>query len=279
MQGVKAMADISNLEGINSDEVDKLCQAGIGTVEDFLVQIEPLFNYGIMYMSISTGIKADRLIQFVPPERLRASVLPDCWIEGLTARVLREAPPDDPWLKRCELGAKHTFRGLRGNWLGWQKNLPILALIAGLLLLLALTFRAAGGLQWLPAPFGLRDRALIVACDMNSGKALAASDFYQAMLPFRNDYFRPSDDLQGLVLARPVSGQMPLRFQDVLRFQVIAARDIQADATIQEEDVSLVWTTYQPGAALGLKEVCGHKASRGIRKDGVVLSEFINPAE
>jgi flagella basal body P-ring formation protein FlgA len=274
------MADISNLEGINSDEVDKLCQAKIRTVEEFLAQIDsPFFNYGIVYMSIKTGIKQDRLIEFVPPERLSADLLPDVWIEKLTNRVLREAPLEDPWLKRCRRGLKKFSRGLKGTWHGWQKNLPIFALIAGLLFLLALALRAAGGIQWLPSPIGLRDRALVTADNMESGRVLKAGDLYPALLPLESDYFKPSDNLEGLILARSISGQTPLRFHDVFRQQMIAAKDIQANAVIQKEDVKLVWTSYQPGAALRLEEVYGRKASQVLRKDTAILSEFIKPAE
>jgi flagella basal body P-ring formation protein FlgA len=274
------MADISNLEGINSDEVDKLCQAKIKTVEEFLAEIEPpFFNYGIVYISTKTGIKQDRLIEFVPPDRLSADLLPNVWIENLTSRVLREAPPEDPWLKRCRLGLKKFSRGLKGNWHGWQKNLPIFALIAGLLFLLALALRAVGGIQWLPSPIGLRDRAMVVADNMESGRVLKADNLYPVLLPLESDYFKPDDNLEGLILARSISSQTPLRFHDVFRQQVIAAKDIQANAIIQKEDVTLAWTPYQPDVALRLEEVCGRKASRVLRKDAAVLSEFIKLAE
>jgi sialic acid synthase SpsE len=74
-----------------------------------------------------------------------------------------------------------------------------------------------------------------------------------------------------------MAGQTPLRFRDVLRQQVIAIRDISSGGTFQKDDVALLWTIYQPGAAVALEEVYGRKASRGVRKDGVVLIEFIKP--
>jgi flagella basal body P-ring formation protein FlgA len=269
------MADISYLEGINSDEVESLCRVGVGTVEDFMSRIQPNFNYGIMNMSLKSGLKPARLIQIVPAECLPADVLPNIWLEDVTARVLEEAPPDDPWLKRCRLGAQRVARGFRGVWLGWRENLPIVGLVFGLLLILILTVRAVGGMRWLPWPLGFRDRALIVANDMPSGRVIKSEDFYQALLPFQKDHFRPDDGLQGLVLARTVSRGMPLRFQDTLRQQVIAVTDIQANTTIEKEDVSVAWRAYEPGAALDVNEVFGRKTTHSIRKDELVLSEFI----
>src|SRR3982074_3445081 len=123
------MADISELEGINSAEVNKLCGANIGTREEFLTQIGGFFNYGIMYMSIKTAIKPDRLVQFVPPESLPVDLLPNVWLEALTKRVLREVPLEDPWLRRCQYRLNRFTGNLKGTWLGWQKNVPIFALI------------------------------------------------------------------------------------------------------------------------------------------------------
>ncbi|HEX8846269.1 MAG TPA: SAF domain-containing protein [Pyrinomonadaceae bacterium] len=275
------MADISSLEGIHSDEVDALCRAKIRTTEEFEAQIEPpFFNYGIMYMSINTDIKPDRLIEFVPPELVPMDLLPDVWLEGLAARVLREPLPDgDPWRKRCRRGLQRFGRGLKGHWKGWKDNLQIFVLMAVLLLLLALALRAAGGLQGLPSPLGLRDRALITADSLESGRALKSGDLYPALLPPESDYFKPGDNLEGLILARKISSQTPLRFRDVLRHQVIATKDIQANAVLQKEDITLALTPYQPGAALKLEEVYGRISSQTVRKDAAVLSEFIKSAE
>ncbi len=275
------MADISTLEGINSEEVDKLCRSRIRTVEDFLACVEPNFNDGIWSVSGQTGIKPDRLVQLVPPARVPAHLLSDEWIVGVTKRVLREGT-FDPWLKRCRFRLQRSGRGLKGHWRGWKNNLPIFVLVAGMLLLLALTLRAAGGLRRLPSPIGLHEYALVTADDLNSEKSdrvLKSDDLYPALLPFERDYFRPGDKLDGLILARSVSARTPLRFRDVLRQQAVAAKDIQANATIQNEDVTLAWTTYQPGAACTLEEVLRHKSIYAIRKDAAVLTEFLRPAE
>ncbi|HKQ50894.1 MAG TPA: SAF domain-containing protein [Pyrinomonadaceae bacterium] len=273
------MADISTLEGINSDEVNKLCGAQLSTVEEFLACVEPNFEDGIRAVSGRTGITPERLIQLLPLARVPVHLLPDEWIVGVTKRVLR-TEAYDPWRKRCKFGLQRFGRGLKGHWRGWKDNLPIFVLLAGMLLLLVLTLRAAGGLQWLPSPVGLHAQALVTADDLDSEKSdrvLKPDDLYPALLPPESDYFKPGDKLDGLVLARSVSARTPLRFSHVLRQQVVAARDVQANAVIRRADITLAWTTYQPGAALSLEEVCGRQALQAIRKDGVILSRLVNP--
>lgn len=112
---------------------------------------------------------------------------------------------------------------------------------------------------------------------MELGRVLTAGDLYPALLPAENDYFKPGDKFEGLILIRSTSGQTPLRFGDVLRQQVIVVKDIQANVIIKKEDITLAWTIYQPGVALALEEVCGREAIHAIRKDGVILSQFIKP--
>lgn len=273
------MGDISKLEGINFEEIRNLRAAHINTVEDFLAQMNPDFNYGIMYVSQSTGIKPERVLELVSPKDLNADVLPNIWLESLSAKALDEAPPDYSWLKRKRFGAQRFWLGLKGNWLGWGENSPLFVPVFLLLIVVALAWRSLGGFQWLSSPFGLHDRVLIAADDMKSGVAPKASDFYPALLPPQSDCFRPGQNLDGLILARDISGQMPLCFKDVLRPQMVAAKDIQAHAIIQQEDAVQTWTVYQPGAALTLEEVCAHRTRRAIRKDAIILSEFVGPAK
>lgn len=271
------MDDISNLEGITSGEVEKFCRANISTVEDFLAQIDPDFIYGIIFMFLHTGIKPSRLLELLPPDRLKVDSLPDTWVEELADRVLRQAPPDDRWFKRCRQGLQRFTLGLKGNWLGWRKNLPIFVLVGGLLAVLVLTLRAAGALPWLPSMLALRDQVLVTADDMEAGRTLKPGDLYPALLPLENDYFKPGANLEGLILARKISSRTALRTRDVLRSQVVATNDIKANAVIRKEQVTLAWTPYQPGAALTLEEVYGHKATQPLRKDGIILSEFVAP--
>jgi flagella basal body P-ring formation protein FlgA len=274
------MTDIGNLEGIRSIEVNRFCRANIKTVEELLDRIEPSFTVGIFAVSQATGIKPDRLMELVPSGCLEVKSAPDLWIEALAGRLLQEAPPDDPWLKRCRFGLRKIslrrfWQSLKRDWRGWKKNWPIFFLIAGLLLLIGLAVRAAGGLQALPSPIGLHDRALVTVNRMEAGAMLKQGDLYAALLPSESDYFKPSDSVDGLILARSVAGQSPLRFRDVLRQQLVAVKDIQANAILQKEDVTLAWTPYQPDAVLQAGNVYGSTSIRAIRKDMVILTEFI----
>src|ERR1043165_5173796 len=185
------MSDISKLKGINFEEIRKLRAANINTVEDFLARMNPNFNYGIMYLSDRTGIKPDRILEFVSPKDLKIDILPNVWLENLSARALDEAPPDYSWLKRKSFGLQRFWLGLKGNWLGWGKNFPLFVPFLLLLIVITLAWRSVGGFQWLSSPFGLHDHVLIAADDMKSGVALNSSDFYPALLPPHNDWFRP----------------------------------------------------------------------------------------
>lgn len=269
------MAAIGKLQGINSDEVTKLCQAGIGTIEEFVGHLNPNFNYGVFYISTKTGIKPDRVIQLVPPESLRPDILPDVWLEAVVTRVLRKADPDDPWLIRCRLRLHDFWRGLRGNWYGWRQNLPIVGLLLPLLLMLGLSLRAVGKLRWLPPPLGLRDQVLIVGRNIPAGKALEKTDVHQVYLPLSDDYFQSHQTIEGLIASRSLSSNLPLRFSDTLRQQVVAAKDLDPGIAIQKEDVKFVWTVFQPDAAVNLAEVYGSHLNQPVRKDAPILRQFL----
>lgn len=260
------MPEIGELEGINSGEVKRFCRAGITTVERFLEHLDPDFIYGIMHVSIKTSVKPSRLLQLLLPDRVPLSEMPDIWIEELTERVLREAPADENWIWRCGYSIQNRINRLKGNWGGWKQNLPILFLSGAIFLVIGLTLRAAGGLQWLPYPLSLTDRALVTADTMEAGKVLASADTYPALLPSEKDYFKPDQNLEGLILAQKISGQTPLRFRHVLRQQVTAARDIQRDSIVLKDDLTVSWSPYKPGVALSLEEVVGHKAAHSIQK-------------
>lgn len=271
------MAAIGRLEGINSDEVAKLCRAGITTVEKFADFFDPHFIFGAAYLSVRTGIKPDRLIQLLPPESLRADLVPDEWLEAIVTRVLRKARPDDPWLKRCRLRLRDFVGGLRGNWLGWRPNLPIVGLLLPLLVMFGLFLRAAGKLQWLPPPLGLRDQVLIVGRGIPSGRTLERGDVYQVYLPLSDDYFAPHQSIEGLIAARPLSSNLPLKFSDTLRQQVVAAKDLDSGTTIQIEDVNLVWINYQPDALVNVADVLGRQLNQPVRKEAAILRQFVKP--
>lgn len=269
------MAAIGKLQGINSDEVTKLCQAGIGTIEKFVGHLNPNFNYGVFYISTKAGIKPDRVVQLVPPENLRPDILPDVWLEGVVTRVMRKADPDDPWLKRCRLRLRDFFTGLRGIWMGWRQNLPIVGLLVPVLLILGLSLRAVGKLQWLPPPLGLRDQVLIVGRGIPSGKALEKADVYQVYLPLSDDYFQSHQTIEGLIAARSLSGNSPLRFSDTLRRQVVAAKDLEPGTSIQKEDVKFVWTSFQPEAVINVADVHGRQLNQPVPKDATILRPFV----
>jgi hypothetical protein len=263
------MSDIEKLDGIAPDEIVKLRQSGLATTEQFLARVDVNRAQSIEELAAETTLSAARLIELVPTMNVPVNTWPDEWIHDLTVRLLQQ--------DRAE-GSFNQFKSdFKKSWISWQTNLPILMLCAGLICLLVLGLRATGMLGALPHPLGLRDKVLIAARDLKSGSALRSSDLSEALLPPGDDYFKGADKLDGLVLARNLSGRKPLRHGDVLRPQVRANRDIPADAPIEKEALDLVWSPYQPGAALRLEDVSAHRSKQPLRKDAIILSEFIEP--
>lgn len=269
------MSPISQLEGITVAEIGKLGAQRIETVE----QLVALFNVGdadsLARLAERTKISQGRLIELVPTASVPVHTWPNEWIEELAVRLLQESKTEGTWWQRRREGLLGFKSGVQKSWISWGTNLPILILFAGLLCLLALGLRAEGMLGGLPQPLGLRDKILIAARDLKSGSTLRSGDLSEALLPSRDDYFPADAKLDGLVLARNISLQKPLRHEDVLRPQVVAVRDIQAGAPVEKDAVTLVWTPYQTGAALKLEEVTGRPAKQHFRKDSIILSEFI----
>lgn len=275
------MKDISNLYGITLEEADKLRRADIRTVEDFIAFVklgDSHFAYRIAVLSNMTGIwKPERLIELIPAKHLPAKQLPQIWIDALMPRLLDEAKPEEPWLKRCRSGFQRWRLNLKGHWLSWKDNLPLLLLGAAAVLLMALALRGIGLLKNLPEPFGLRNRVLVTARDLKEGQVLKADDFYSALLSPKDEYFKLTDHLEGFKLSRSLSSQRPLRHRDVVRLQVLAKIDILAGALIKAEDVEAKWTIYQPDVLVDVKQVANSKARYNIQQGTVIPCVLIDP--
>ena len=152
------------------------------------------------------------------------------------------------------------------------------ALVAFLALgLLALTLRAAGGLNRLPAPWGLPDKVAIAGQDLAANHVLQQGDLHMASLPRGTTSFTSTDLLQGLVTAHAVSRLQPLRFADVLRLQVVATTDITSGATLTTGAVTLRWSPFSPPAELAVGPVVGHHTLRALYSGSVVTRDAIGP--
>jgi flagella basal body P-ring formation protein FlgA len=65
----------------------------------------------------------------------------------------------------------------------------------------------------------------------------------------------------------------------VLRAQVIAATDISSGTLIARTAISYTWSVYQPGAALQVEQVVGHRALQNLRVGEVIRSTFVSPEQ
>jgi len=151
-------------------------------------------------------------------------------------------------------------------------------LCVGLLFLIMLGFRAFGYLDFLPSPVGLPDRIVVAARDLVPGQVLRSNDLYTARLQRHVDYFvTPTVYPEGLILSQraPVSQFRPIKFEDVLRLQVVAKRDIIKSAKFVPEDLMVTWSPYQPDALTNPQQVLNLFSRYDIPGGAVVSCKFL----
>lgn len=151
-----------------------------------------------------------------------------------------------------------------------------LSLVAWLVSLILLGVVVGCVLQVLLPLLGPRSSVVVAAHDLEPSQALRPGDLYSAPLLWNVNYFTATHELEGLMLTRSVARGKPIRFQDVLRPQAIAARDIDAGAIVAIDAISVTWSPYQPGAVIRKDQIVGHRVRHAFRKGEVVLSEFVD---
>lgn len=123
--------------------------------------------------------------------------------------------------------------------------------------------------------------AVIVAHDLPSKHMLRPGDVEEGLAQGRH-YFRVDPDnpkyldkFDGWILARDVSAGEPLRYEHVLRSQVVAAKDIPSDMVIDSDHVVVSWSPYERDAETKTKEIIGDRTRNAIRSGEVVLGKFL----
>lgn len=235
--------DIKNLKGISPAEDRKFRDANIGKVEDVWRRVRQDPGHAVSHLSRDTGIAHHRITELLASQ-------------GATSRrVTRYVVP--------------------------ALMLLVLGALAALLLTIVSSTRPDG-------------KTVIAARDLASGRVLKPGDLSSAHLQEREGYFTLQEmvpaavagaetaittptDLYGAILARNVPSGRPVRHSDVLRPQVIAAKDIAVGTSIAKDAVKLVWSPYESGAAVKTAEVIGHPLRQDVRKDHVVLSAYKDP--
>ena len=145
------------------------------------------------------------------------------------------------------------------------------------IVLLALILRATGILVFLPTQFGLSERAVFAAHNLERGHVIRAGDFYTAATASHSNSFKDASGVEGLIIETPlVTRDKPIRHEDVLRLQVVAVRDIVPRSLITPETVALKWTKYEDRAVVDLAALKDHHATHAIRNGDVVISSLVD---
>ena len=263
--------DITTLTGagITVDEVRRLRGAGVVTVAQLR---ERVTCEGLGDLERQTRIEGYRLVELLPTQfavELADEILYRAEMGGLV-------PPDPTRAKqrRLPLGVRAWRASARGAaWL--REHLLDFAVIGGVALVALLLLRAFGYLGRLPPPWGLDKSYAVAARDLKKGQTLYASQLDFARLPPAEDYFAVADGLEGLKLARDVPRLKPLHREDLLRLQVLAARDIAQGETFTAADLKMEWRPLQPKALLRVSEVENAKARLAVPKDDVITTDHL----
>jgi hypothetical protein len=263
--------DIASLaeSGFTDAEVERLRDAGLKTVADLC---ERAASDGLDDLEQKARVEGYRLIRVLPPslaEGLADEYLFQAGREGIVPMTperakRRRLPPG----RRARLAAGRAETWIRDHMLD-------LAFVGGVGLLAFLLLRAEGYLYALPSPWGLGTHYAVAAHDLRKGDVLHPAELHFVLLPTARDYFLNAEGLDGLILARDVPGQKPLRHEDLLRLQVVAVRDITPGEEVAASDLKLEWRPLQPTALLRAADAEHAKARLTVKKDDVVTEEHL----
>lgn len=162
----------------------------------------------------------------------------------------------------------HVPRALARHWLD-------IALGLILLILLTLSLRAAGLLAALPYPLGLHGTVLVAARELESGRVLSDSDVAGARLVPGYNYFTELGEVRGLILTRALKLGEPLHYENVMRLQVIAARDLPIGTIMACQDFRYAWTPYSPDAAVNFDALIDGRLNRAFASGEVIKPKYV----
>ena len=163
----------------------------------------------------------------------------------------------------------------------WWTNFKIhtldIILVFVALILVFLAVRAGMAPASVNSSLELRTTVIVAARDLEQGLVINNEDLLSSRLASQNDYFNTRDALEGLIIGKPVRRQKPIRYSDVLRFQVVAAADIPVGAQLDHNNVKMSWSPYRPTAFTSLDQLNYLKARIAIPTGSVLTSEAVEP--
>jgi hypothetical protein len=236
-----AMTKISKLDGITADEIDKLTQHHIVTVEQLWDSVAEQYE-----SNKKQSVALDPLVKKT----------------GITVGLL------------IALLAANTFKPSRLFNRGVLRRLPFFFLVS--LVVLGLCLFSAELRQVLPLSQLGQYPALLSRQNLTKGQFLQATDVFAGSLPSPGYYLSSQDDLSGTVLAKDMASGEPLHYEDVLRLQALAASDLPAGALLTSQVISFTWSTYNPNALTSMDQVVGQKLIKSVLKGDPLLSSSID---
>ncbi|MBV9957627.1 MAG: hypothetical protein JO360_04365 [Acidobacteria bacterium] len=216
-------------------------------MDDLWLKIGDL-SQGINGVTAGTTITPARMVRVLAAQGERNTPLPDgpeywkrikYWLKQLRA-----------WLKRCRLWLnKHSV-----DW-------------GAILLFVTL---------WLFISYTLRQHqaAIIAPSELRAGHKLERKDLVVAKVSPGKDYFTDPGELDGLIISKDLPAGRPVQFQDVLRLQLVATKELPPGTVITNDNSSPAWSTYQQGALISPGEAHELKVYREVKAGEVLLSKF-----
>lgn len=165
----------------------------------------------------------------------------------------------------------------RSHWLAWPSQHALdLLVLAAVLLLTVLSFRAGGWLARWPPPWGLTEKIPVTAKSLEKGQVIRAGDLATAWLNPQPDEFRKPRDVVGFRLAADLAAGSTIRFADVMREQVIALQDLPSGAAVPAGAVASRWSAYRPDALLDPRRVIGQRLLSSVRKGEIITQDQLS---
>lgn len=219
---------------LSAPERQKLINAGVESAEHFWAYIGRDSSTGISVLAGTAGIDQNRLIEIAASQALYESE------------------------SRKTSWAQRLWTTLEDHWLD-------VLLIAATCFIFVLFSRAAGLLDRLPGPIGLHSRVIVSTSDLQKGALLQRESLSSARSVPRLNHFSEFDQLNGLLAAQDIKAGNPIRFEQVLRLQLVATKDIPLGARITNDAITLAWSLYEPDATTNAEQLLEHTTTRTFK--------------
>lgn len=117
----------------------------------------------------------------------------------------------------------------------------------------------------------IRGTVAVAAHEAVAGHLLQTGDVSRARLPAGPTMFTDPDQVRGLVLRRGVLPGQVLRFDDVVRLQLVAMRNIPPGSLVTADALAVKWSPYHPEALTDPARAIGQRSRRSIDSGDVLL--------